>query len=182
MDIYHLVKYLFKKTLNYKVNSMESDYVDTVLAQWVAARPDLDCAAMGIAGRLKRTSAAWGKKMDATFKLHDMNSIDFDILATLRRTAVDVTPTELYQTLMLSSGAMSTKIEQLVKRDLVSRVASDEDRRSCKLKLTPLGVEVIDAALDYHVANLDRLTGVLNHKEQEQLAGLLRKILIAETE
>jgi len=159
---------------------MESDYVDTVLAQWVEARPDLDCSSMGVVGRLKRTNGAWIKKMDATFKSHDLSSVDFDILATLRRTVVEITPTELYQTLMLSSGAMSTKIEQLVKRNFVLRVASAEDRRSCKLKLTPLGIETIDSALDSHVANLDKLIGVLNNEEQDQLASLLRKILISE--
>ncbi len=77
---------------------------------------------------------------------------------------------------MLSSGAVSTRIEQLVKRGLVERVASAEDRRSCKVALTTQGLTLIDEVTNKHVENMDNiLGGVLNSKEQQQLAELLKK-------
>ena len=159
---------------------MSEDNVDKILSQWQVARPDLDCSAMGVVGRLRRTSNSWKGQMDQVFKQQGLNSIEFDILATLRRCGQpEVTPTELYKTLMISSGAVSTKIEQLVQRGFVERVASDEDRRSCKVRLTGEGQQFIDNALNAHVANMDKMIGVLNTKEQQQLATLLKKIQLA---
>lgn len=159
---------------------MSSDTVDKILAQWLAVRPDLDCSAMGVVGRLRRTSAVWKKKLDSVFQEYGLSSIEFDILATMRRSNAAVTPTELYQTLMLSSGAVSTRIEHLVKSDFVQRIASEEDRRSCKVILTQKGIELVDTTLNAHVANMDNMLSVLSSQEQEQLANLLRKILLAE--
>lgn len=159
---------------------MASDKVDRILAQWDEVRPDLDCSAMGVVGRLRRTSGVWKKKLDPVFQDYGLSSIEFDILATLRRCDVAVTPTELYQTLMLSSGAVSTRIEQLVKRNLVQRIASEHDRRSCKVVLTQEGVELVDKVLNAHVANMDKMLNVLSRQEQDQLAHLLKKVLLAE--
>lgn len=159
---------------------MSLDKVDKILAQWVAVRPDLDCSAMGVVGRLRRTSGVWKKKLDPVFQDHGLSSIEFDILATMRRCGAAVTPTELYHTLMLSSGAVSTRIEQLVKSGFVQRIASEQDRRSCKVILTPKGIELVDTALNAHVTNMDKMLSVLNRQEQDQLANLLRKILLAE--
>jgi DNA-binding MarR family transcriptional regulator len=160
---------------------MSSDKVDKILAQWLTVRPDLDCSAMGIIGRLRQTSGVWKDKLDPVFQEYGLSSIEFDILATMRRSGSSaVTPTELYQTLMLSSGAVSTRIEELVKRGFVKRIASEHDRRSCKVTLTKKGIELVDNALNAHVANMDNMLGVLSGQEQEQLASLLKKILLAE--
>ncbi|PKH06493.1 MarR family winged helix-turn-helix transcriptional regulator [Moritella sp. Urea-trap-13] len=160
---------------------MSSDKVDKILAQWLTVRPDLDCSAMGVVGRLRKTSGVWKSKLDPVFQEHGLSNIEFDILATMRRSGTSpVTPTELYQTLMLSSGAVSTRIEKLVKSGFVQRIASEHDRRSCKVTLTKEGIELVDTALNAHVANMDNILEVLSHQEQEQLANLLRKILLAE--
>ncbi len=160
---------------------MTSDSVDAILAQWKSVRPDLDCSSMGVVGRLRRTSNQWQSKMAEVFKQHGLSSVEFDLLATMRRSdPTGITPTELYKTLMLSSGAVSTRLEQLVKVGWVERVSSEQDRRSCKVILTPEGVEMIDAAVDAHVNNLDNMLNVLTDKEQDQLANLLRKVLMGE--
>lgn len=160
---------------------MSLDSVDSILAQWKNVRPDLDCSSMGVIGRLRRTSNTWKTKMDKVFKEHGLSSIEFDILATMRRSDPSgITPTELYKTLMLSSGAVSTRLEQLVKGGLVERISSEQDRRSCKVTLTSKGVELINTALNAHVENMDNMLNALTKKEQDQLAGLLRKVLICE--
>ncbi len=156
------------------------DNVDKLLAQWAAVRPELDCSTMGVVARLRKTSNIWTSTLEVIFKAHDLSIIEFDILATLRRTNEAVTPTELYHSLMLSSGAVSTRIEQLVKRGFVQRIASEQDRRSCKVTLTDKGIEIIDVAVNAHVANMNNMLTVLNQKEQKQLTELLKKVLLAE--
>lgn len=156
-----------------------TDSVDRILQQWSQARPDLDCSAMGVVGRVGRVSMLWGKQMDAVFEPQGLSRVEFDILATLRRSQVPLTPTELYQTLMLSSGAMSTRIEVLVQRGLIERMASEEDRRSCKVALTEQGTIVLDQVLVSHLDNMDQMLNCLDGNERTQLAGLLKKILLA---
>ncbi len=161
-------------------NTMPNDKVDAILAQWRSVRPDLDCSSMGVVGRLRQTNGIWKTKLDQVFDGFGLSCIEFDILATIRRNDREITPTELYQTLMLSSGAISTRIEQLVQRGLVQRVASEEDRRSCKVTLTEQGIELVDQALNAHVANVDGMLSVLTEQERKQLGQLLKKILLAE--
>lgn len=155
---------------------MMKDPVDTILQQWLQVRPDLDCSSMGVVGRVRRTSEQWKKQMEKVFKQHQLNSIEFDILATLRRSQAPLTPTELYQTLMLSSGVMSTRIESLVQRGLLQRLASEEDRRSCRVELTEQGMTLIDPVVNKHVQNMEKMLSPLNKKEREQLAELLKKL------
>ncbi|GHY56173.1 transcriptional regulator [Vibrio cholerae] len=161
-------------------NTMPNDKVDAILAQWRSVRPDLDCSSMGVVGRLRQTNGIWKTKLDQVFDGFGLSCIEFDILATIRRNDREITPTELYQTLMLSSGAISTRIEQLVQRGLVQRVASEQDRRSCKVTLTEQGIELVDQALNTHVANVDGMLSVLTEQERKQLGQLLKKILLAE--
>ncbi|WP_312663716.1 MarR family transcriptional regulator [Pantoea sp. CTOTU49201] len=158
---------------------MQYDHVDRLLVQWLQQRPDLDCSPMGVLGRISRMSRIVDKKLEKTFKNNDLSAIEFDILAALRRFNSLTTPTELYQTLMLSSGAMSTRVEQLVQRDLIERIYSEEDRRSCNLSLTKKGKSLIDKAISEHVANEDEILNPLSQEQREQLASLLRSWLLA---
>ncbi|HGF7177245.1 MarR family winged helix-turn-helix transcriptional regulator [Vibrio paracholerae] len=160
--------------------TIPNDKVDAILEQWRNVRPDLDCSSMGVVGRLRQTNGIWKAKLDQVFDGFGLSCIEFDILATIRRNDREITPTELYQTLMLSSGAISTRIEQLVQRDLVQRVASEEDRRSCKVTLTEQGITLVDQALNAHVTNMNHMLEVLTEQEQKQLELLLKKVLLAE--
>ncbi|KKF35053.1 MarR family transcriptional regulator [Erwinia tracheiphila] len=158
---------------------MQYDHVDRLLVQWLQQRPDLDCSSMGVLGRLSRMSRIVEKNLEKTFKNNELSQTEFDILATLRRLNIPTTPTKLYQTLMLSSGAMSTRVEQLVQRGFIERVYSESDRRSCNLSLTILGKQLIDKAISEHVANEDDILSPLTLEQREQLATLLRIWLLA---
>jgi DNA-binding MarR family transcriptional regulator len=48
------------------------------------------------------------------------------------------------------------------------------------VSLTEQGVDVIDKALQAHVANMDQMLSVLDKQEQTQLAELLKKVLLAQ--
>ncbi|EXU77335.1 MULTISPECIES: MarR family winged helix-turn-helix transcriptional regulator [Erwinia] len=158
---------------------MQYDHVDRLLVQWLQQRPDLDCSSMGVLGRVSRMSRIVEKNLEKTFKNNNLSQTEFDILATLRRLNTPTTPTELYQTLMLSSGAMSTRVERLVQRGFIERVYSEADRRSCNLSLTDKGMQLIDKAISEHVSNEDDILSPLNAEQREQLASLLRIWLLA---
>ncbi|WP_340616231.1 MarR family winged helix-turn-helix transcriptional regulator [Xenorhabdus entomophaga] len=158
---------------------MKYDHVDRLLIQWEQQRPDLDPSSMGVIGRLCRVNKIIEQRLQHAFKEHGLSAIEFDILATLRRNNMPMTPTEMYQSVMLTSGAMSTRIEHMVQRGLIERTANEEDRRSCKIFLTPEGKALIDKAVESHLENQKNILESLTETQQEQLATLLRDWLLA---
>lgn len=153
---------------------MNQDHVDRLLEQWRNQRPDLDCLPMGLVGRLARMNDLISTQVNALHARAGLEPVEFDILATLRRSGEEVTPTRLYQTLMLSSGAMSVRLDKLVERGLIYRKPHEHDRRSCKVGLTDTGLTLIDHALTAHVVNEQRLLAPLDVAQRQQLTALLR--------
>jgi DNA-binding MarR family transcriptional regulator len=158
-----------------------ADHVDIVLAQWHEQRPDLDVASMAVIARLSRLSHVVTRHLRATFAAHDLDPASFDLLATLRRTstAEPLTPTQLVRSAMVTSGAISQRLDRLEGRGLVSRLPAGHDGRVVHVVLTAQGRDLIDRALPDHVATLDRLVEGLPIGERAQLADLLRRLLTA---
>ena len=61
------------------------DAVDAILAQWARERPDLDCAPMGVIGRISQLQREVFLAQRATFARHGLDAPSFDVLAALRR-------------------------------------------------------------------------------------------------
>lgn len=154
-----------------------SDHVTKLLQQWQTVRPELDASPMGIIGRIGRMEKFLTPAVEAVINQHGMSRIEFDLMATLRRANGPLTPTELYKTTMLSSGAVSSKLDKLVEKQWVERLTNEEDRRSCRVVLTEQGLNVIDPAVDAHVENQKKLLESFTSEEQQTLGNLLAKWL-----
>ncbi|GAB4386341.1 MAG: MarR family transcriptional regulator [Elainellaceae cyanobacterium] len=164
------------------MNSDPNDPVDAILAQWHRERPDLDVSPMGIIGRIGRLSKHLERGIQATLLLDfGLNIGEFDVLATLRRSGqpYQLSPTELFNTLMVSSGTMTHRIDRLEKAGLVQRIPDPGDRRGMLIRLTDQGFNLIEQAVAAHVANEHRLLNVLEEAERQALVQLLRKLLIS---
>lgn len=155
------------------------DRVDRILAQWRQERPDLELRPMGLVGRIQRAAAALRPRLDATHEASGLVGESFDVLASLRRSGspYQLSPTELYREMMLTSGAMTNRIDRLEEAGLVARRPDPNDRRGTLVRLTPKGKTLIDTATTKHVANEARLLSPLTVREQQQLTELLRKLL-----
>ena len=160
---------------------MNADPVDAILAQWQRERPDLDVSPMGIIGRMGRLTKYLERALQQTFSDFGLNVGEFDVLATLRRSGqpYQLTPTELFNTLMVSSGTMTHRIDRLERADLVKRMDDPSDRRGTLIQLTDKGFNAIEKAVEAHVANEHRLLSALDEAERKVLAQLLRKLLIS---
>jgi DNA-binding MarR family transcriptional regulator len=160
---------------------MEHDHVDHIQAQWRRERPDLDPSPMGVIGRISLSARSLSRGLDATFASFGLNSGEFDVLATLRRSGppYQLTPTGLFTDLMLSSGAMTNRLDRLERAGLITRAPDPTDRRGTLVGLTPHGLELIDAAIVAHLQTEEGLLAALAPDEREQLAGLLRKLLLS---
>jgi DNA-binding MarR family transcriptional regulator len=165
--------------LRYNEAMTHEDHVTSILAQWAAERPDLDASPMGIIGRISRLSLVVEKELEPVFVQWGLNHWSFDMLATLRRTGAPyrLSPTELFRSMMVTSGTMTNRIDRLAEKGLVRRVPDPEDRRGILVELTDQGRELIDSVLISHVANEARLLQPLSSEEQSTLTVLLSKWL-----
>jgi DNA-binding MarR family transcriptional regulator len=158
----------------------DADAVDAILSQWGAVRPDLDPAPMGVVGRLSRAARLLERGLAPVFAEHGLQSGEFDILATLRRAAgtQGMGAGALASSAMVTSGAITNRVDRLVAKGLVTRDLDATNRRAVRIALTPAGRQLDDEAVVQHVANEKRLLGVLDADDQEQLAALLKRLLV----
>lgn len=159
---------------------MGQDHVDRVLAQWAAERPDLDVSPMSVVSRISRFERFARKSMEAVFAQHGLTPEGFDVLATLYRSGRphQLTPTQLFQMLMVSSGTMTNRLDRLEAAGFIARLPDPADRRGTLIQLTEAGIQVVAAALDDHLENERRLLAALSGAELATLGALLRRLLL----
>ena len=76
----------------------------------------------------------------------------------------------------LTPGSISTAVERLVARGLVSRVESAEDRRVRIVALTPRGKDLIASAFRKHSGQMKRVFSELSPEELRGLEVMLKKV------
>lgn len=157
------------------------DRVHDIQAQWRRERPDLDVGPMGLIGRINRLAQHLTREMEATLAAHGLNFAGFDVLATLRRSGQPhaLSPGDLKETMMISSGTMTNRIDQLQRAGLVARLPNPDDARSVLIALTERGFAVVEAAVADHVATQARLVAPLPPEAREALDRLLGSFLEA---
>lgn len=155
----------------------EPDHVGRIMAQWAAERPDLDVSPQGVIGRLHRLAARLTEELVAVYGRYGLGEGEFDVLATLRRSGApyELTPGDLGAQTMVSSGAVTKRVDRCVEQGWVTRRVSDSDGRGRVVALTEAGRALIDEAFSAHMANEHRLVGLLDEMERARLAHLLEK-------
>lgn len=158
---------------------VDADRVDRLIGQWRRQRPDLDHSPLAVIGRITLLAHLLDGELDRTYAAYGTNAGGFDVLAALRRAGPPyrLSPTALFQQLLISSGGMTHRVDKLETADLVQRLPDPTDRRSLLVGLTPRGLALIDEAIAVHLANEERLLAPLAPHQREELAGLLRLLV-----
>ena len=159
------------------------DRAENAAGQWARERPEIDTGAMVLLGRLAEAALVISRdRLNPLFARFDLQPGEFDVLATLRRSGKPhaLTPTELYEAAMISSGSMTNRIDWLEKVGFVMRKPNPADKRGTLVGLTVQGLALIDRVIDAHVANQQAIVSGLNAREQSQLSGLLAKLLASQ--
>lgn len=159
---------------------MNEDTVERLVTQWNNELPGLPTGAMATIGRLLRAAALLERKLAGPLAELGLNGGEFDVLATLRRSGAPfrLTPTQLAQNLMLSSGAMTNRLDRLESRALIRRLSDPNDRRGTLIELTSAGRELIESAVAIHAANEEMILGAAtSNDEREALDRALRTLL-----
>jgi DNA-binding MarR family transcriptional regulator len=156
-----------------------SDRIERVRAEWAAERPDLDTSPMEIIGRILRAGHLADALIKDELRHAGLDRGGFDVLATLRRAGppYQLTPTRLYEELVLTSGAVTHRVDALERAGLVRRAGGQPDRRSTLVGLTAEGIAVIDAAMGAHMECEQAMIASLPAADRRALAALLKKLL-----
>jgi DNA-binding MarR family transcriptional regulator len=156
----------------------ETDEVDRIVQAWTAQRPDLDFSPLGVLSRVDRLSRHLDRARRDAFTRSDLEPWEWDVLSALRRAGepFQLSPKQLLQQTLVSSGTMTNRIDRLVERGLVTRQTDPNDGRGILVEMSPAGLTRVDAAITRLVDAEAELLGSLPAAEQKRLAGLLRKL------
>lgn len=159
---------------------MKSDHVAHILQQWEQARPELKTDSMGIVGRILRSAHYLQQQLQKVSAQYDLPSGGFDVLASLRRQGppYQLSPTQLYQELLITSGAITYRLDRLEELDLIKRIADPEDRRGMLVGLTKKGKEQIELLLEKHIEKEEELLKNLSAEKRQDITQGLSKLLV----
>lgn len=157
------------------------DTVDRVQQQWADERPELDTTAFAVIGRVSRAARIIERRLIENFEAHGLDGDwMFDVMMTLRRAGepYQLTAGELVRQTMVTTGAMTNRIDRLEARGFVERVADPSDRRVVLVRLLPAGRAIVDEAAEEHYRLERELLSGLSDQQQQRLSRLLRTLLI----
>lgn len=154
------------------------DRIDFLVAQWEGVHLDLDLETMALVQRLGTAAGLMRGRIAELARAYGVSVEEGDILFTIRRAGKPgLSPTALTESLMVSSGTMTNRLDHLERKGLIERVPNPEDRRAVKIELTPNGVKLVDKAVVEHVAGEVEMLSVLPDAERRRFDATLRKLL-----
>ncbi|MCG5436291.1 MarR family winged helix-turn-helix transcriptional regulator [Micromonospora foliorum] len=154
---------------------MNDDRITEIVGQWGRERPDLDPTPLLIIGRIQQLAAVLDVALRPPFAAADLGNGDFDVLAALRREGEPYTLTagQLSQRMLVTTGAVTKRVDRLIARGLVSRSVSAADARGRVVGLTPAGVALTDRLIEEHLANEAAILRGLTDNDRRTLERLL---------
>jgi DNA-binding MarR family transcriptional regulator len=155
----------------------QRDEVDRLVAAWKRERPDLDLSPLYVLSRITRIA----RHLDIARRdaFGDLENWGFDVLAALRRAGApyQLSPGQLMQETMVTSGTMTNRLDRLEELQLITREPDPNDGRGSLVTLTKTGIRAVDAAMEDLLENERELLKDLSAKDREQLAALLSTLV-----
>ncbi len=105
---------------------------------------------------------------------------DFDVLNTLRRVADQhgSKPTDLARSSLITTGAMTSRLDRLERSGLIRRIPDPADRRGVLVRLTSQGSKVARQALQELISANQVFLEPLSGPQRESLASALKLLLL----
>jgi DNA-binding MarR family transcriptional regulator len=159
----------------------ERDRIDERRAQWATELPTVNTIGMAILGRARWLTLQVRPAIESVFTRAGFDSGEFDVLSTLLRsgTPYRLRPTELYRSLMISSGGLTNRLDRLERAGLIRRVQQAGDARSLPVELTREGRRRAEVAFREDMKLEAAMVSVLSADERRLLGALLRKLVLA---
>jgi DNA-binding MarR family transcriptional regulator len=159
---------------------VDEDAVDQQIKLWTEAFPDLDRSVEGVVSRIQKLSRYLDKSFGETAAEFELTLGELDVLKHLRlkEHPHELSPGKLSEKLMLSSGAMTNRLDKLEAAELVERAPDPNDRRGVIVRLTEEGAKRFAQAIERQIEKEKNLVDVLGVEDREDLAAQLRKLML----
>jgi DNA-binding MarR family transcriptional regulator len=163
------------------VATAERDRVDARVDRWVGEIPNLDVATEAITQRVHLINRGLERALSEITERHGLNVGEYKVLTILRGQGEPyrLSPTKLAEWCLLSSGAMTNRLDNLEREGLVERIPDPSDRRSVQVGLTSKGHGVWDEMAGEAAEREALIASALDHDEKEQLNALLRRLVLS---
>lgn len=158
------------------------DRVDEIVDLWQQREPDLDVSSLHVVGRLLRAAGRVDRARERALEAYGLTPGDFDVIATLRRVGSPegVNAKHLSASALITSGAMTTRLDRLERAGLVERRPDPADRRAVLVRLTEAGQQQAGAAVRAVLQAHEECLQGLSDRDRQQLATALRKLMPAD--
>lgn len=159
---------------------MDQDHVAELAQQWARRRPELETESLQTAARIFRLQRILARAAAARLKELSLSEGEFSVLTALRRAEPphELTPSELNRSLLLSTGAMTHRLDRLERSGHIVRLPDAADRRRVAVRLTPSGITAVDRAMDAYTETLTKLLLVVDDDDHHQLSQRLQQLLV----
>jgi len=150
------------------------DHIESAITKWAEIDPEVE----GIVSRIDKIDRLIDRTATVNLGRFDLTHEEFKVLLSLHNGAR--THGSLSRELMVSTGAMTNRLDKMERTGLVARKPDPSDRRGVLLELTDEGRH----RLEGYIAVAGRrerelLSAALDDDEKRELNQLLRKLLIA---
>ncbi len=108
----------------------------------------------------------------------DLLNSETDVLASLYTHGKILSPTQLYDLTIFSSGGITKVLRRLQERDLICRKEDENDKRCMLVCLTQSGEEIIIKSLNEISKECSKYFEAFSEDEKELFSTLLKKILL----
>ncbi len=157
----------------------DKDWTDALLDRLAATRPRKEIEAYQVTARISRIALHIARHQEEVFGRFGLNRGEVGVLGALllAGSGQQLSPTQLFQGLMLSSAGITSRLDRLERRGYVKRTRHPSDRRGVLVTLTNDGRKVLEQAVTADAAGEQELLSALTKEDRRALAVQLKKWL-----
>jgi DNA-binding MarR family transcriptional regulator len=153
---------------------------DRIQAAWQRERPDIDTSSIGVITRVVRLARYLERARSEELRDIGTDAVTLDVLATLRRAGdpYQLTPGDLQRAALVTSGAITQRLDKLERAGLVRRTSDPSDGRVVIVHLTTAGLREVDRVVKELMRREGKLLDFMTEGDRAKLESLLRHWLL----
>jgi DNA-binding MarR family transcriptional regulator len=157
------------------------DRLDAKLEVWKREIPSLDVATEAIVQRIQSLARYFDRSMDDTLSEFGMDRRAYYLIGNLRYLGAPyrMSPGQLGESMHLSSGAMTARLDRLEEAGLIRRLPDPNDRRGTLIEPTDAGHAAWERCTGAQARREALIASALSNEEKDILHGLLRRLMRA---